>query len=257
MELSLVEDEVYLMLSVKMPRHPQIRYHWSMDNCCEDKACAIDALRGRQSTTLKAVLGINAVMFVVVLAAGLMASSTALLSDSLDNLGDALTYAASLYAVSRGAKTKARVALFKGSLILIAGLAVLAQVVYKLIFPSVPVFETMGVISLAALAANGACLLLLTRHRHDDINMSSVWECSRNDIASNIAVGMAAIGVWLTGSGWPDLLIGFALAVLFLRSASRVLRGALIGLRAAEAPDPTPASRPVTGSNIAIHLRRR
>ncbi len=228
-----------------------------MDNCCEDKACAIDALRGRQSTTLKAVLGINAVMFVVVLAAGLMASSTALLSDSLDNLGDALTYAASLYAVSRGAITKARVALFKGSLILVAGLAVLAQVVYKLIFPSVPVFETMGVISLVALGANGACLLLLTRHRHDDINMSSVWECSRNDIASNIAVGIAAIGVWLTGSGWPDLLIGFALAILFLRSASRVLLGALIGLRAAEAPDPTPASRPVTGSTTAIHLRQR
>lgn len=140
---------------------------------------------------------------------------------------------------------------------MIAGLAVLGQVIYKLFFPSVPVFETMGVISIVALAANGLCLLLLTRHRHDDINMSSVWECSRNDIASNIAVGIAAIGVWLTGSGWPDLLIGFALAALFLRSASRVLRGALTGLRAAGAPGPTPASRPVTRSTIAIHLRQR
>jgi Co/Zn/Cd efflux system component len=227
-----------------------------MDNCCEDKACAIDALRGRQSATLKAVLGINAVMFVVVLVAGLMASSTALLSDSLDNLGDALTYAVSLYAVSRGARIKARVALFKGSLILLAGLAVLGQVVYKLAFPVVPVFQTMGVISVVALAANGLCLLLLTRHRHDDINMSSVWECSRNDIASNIAVGIAAIGVWLTSSGWPDLLIGFALAVLFLRSASNVLRGALSELRAADAPAPAPVSRPVTISTIAIQRRR-
>lgn len=233
-----------------------LSYHLSMDNCCEDKACAIDALRERQSATLKAVLGINAVMFVVVLAAGLMASSTALLSDALDNLGDALTYAVSLYAVSRGARIKARVALFKGSLILLAGVAVLGQVVYKLAFPVVPVFETMGVISVVALAANGLCLLLLTRHRHDDINMSSVWECSRNDIASNIAVGIAAIGVWLTGSGWPDLLIGFALAVLFLLSASRVLRGALAELRAADAPAPTPVSRPVTVSTIAIQRKR-
>lgn len=227
-----------------------------MDNCCEDKACAIDALRGRQSATLKAVLGINAVMFVVVLAAGLMASSTALLSDSLDNLGDALTYAVSLYAVSRGAQAKVRVALFKGSLILFAGLAVLGQVVYKLAFPVVPVFQTMGVISVVALAANGLCLLLLTRHRHDDINMSSVWECSRNDIASNIAVGIAAIGVWLTGSGWPDLLIGFALAALFLRSASRVLRSALTELRAADVPVPATSPRPVTISTIAIQRKR-
>ncbi len=227
-----------------------------MDNCCEDKACAIDALRGRQSATLKAVLGINAVMFVVVLAAGLMASSTALLSDSLDNLGDALTYAVSLYAVSRGARIKARVALFKGSLILLAGVAVLGQVVYKLAFPVVPVFQTMGVISVVALAANGFCLLLLTRHRHDDINMSSVWECSRNDIASNIAVGIAAIGVWRTGSGWPDLLIGFALAVLFLRSAARVLRGALAELRAADAPAPAPSPRPATISTIALQRKR-
>ena len=227
-----------------------------MDNCCEDKACAIDALRGRQSATLKAVLGINAVMFVVVLAAGLMASSTALLSDSLDNLGDALTYAVSLYAVSRGARIKARVALFKGSLILLAGFAVLGQVVYKLVFPVVPVFETMGAMSVVALAANGLCLLLLTRYRHDDINMSSVWECSRNDIASNIAVGIAAIGVWLTCSGWPDLLIGFALAMLFLLSASRVLRSALAGLREDEVPAPTRPSRPVRISTIAIQRRR-
>src|SRR5262245_50889003 len=98
-----------------------------MSSCCEDKSCALDALRERQGKTLKAVLAINAVMFVVVLAAALAASSVALLSDSLDNLGDALTYAVSLYAVSRGARTKARVAVFKGLLILVAGLAVTGQ----------------------------------------------------------------------------------------------------------------------------------
>lgn len=202
-----------------------------MADCCEDKACAIEILRGRQSSTLRKVLGINVVMFVVELAAGLVSGSTALLSDSLDNLGDALTYGLSLYAVPKGAQSKAGVALFKGALILTAGIAVLGQVIYRIIVPSVPTFEVMGAVSILALAANATCLVLLWKHRQEDINMSSVWECSRNDIASNIAVLVAAAGVWLTQSGWPDLLIGLGLACLFLHSAFRVLRGAISALR--------------------------
>ncbi|CAG1011768.1 hypothetical protein BURK2_04358 [Burkholderiales bacterium] len=202
-----------------------------MTNCCDDKACAVDALRDRQSSTLKAVLGINAVMFVIELAAGIMAGSTALLSDSLDNLGDALTYGLSLYAVSRGARSKAKVALFKGGLILTAGLFVLWQVAYRIAVPIVPTYETMGLISLLALLANGSCLALLWKHRNEDINMSSVWECSRNDIASNIAVLVAAGAVWLTHSGWPDILTGLALALLFLRSAVKVIRGSIAELK--------------------------
>lgn len=204
-----------------------------MSDCCEDKSCAIDALGKRQSVTLKIVLAINAIMFVVELAAGLLAGSTALLSDSLDNLGDALTYALSLYAVGRGTRSKAIVALFKGGLILAAGLFVLGQVAYRIVVPAVPIFETMGAISILALLANGTCLGLLWKHRSEDINMSSVWECSRNDIASNISVFIAAVGVWLTHSGWPDLLIGLTLAVLFLWSAVRVLRGAIAAIRSA------------------------
>lgn len=208
-----------------------------MADCCEDKACALDALRERQSATLKTVLAINAVMFAVELGAGLVAGSTALLSDSLDNFGDALTYGLSLYAVSRGAHAKAKVALFKGGLILAAGLFVLGQVGWRIFVPTLPLFETMGAVGLVALAANGTCLALLRKHREEDINMNSVWECSRNDIASNLAVFAAAGGVWLTGSGWPDLAVGLALAILFLRSALRVLRGAIVELtRASAAP---------------------
>lgn len=210
------------------------KYNFRVVDCCEDKACAVDALRERQSSTLRAVLGINAVMFAVELAAGLAAGSTALLSDSLDNLGDALTYGLSLYAVSRGARSKAKVALFKGGLILFAGLFVLGQVLYRLIIPTLPVFETMGIVSLLALLGNGVCLALLWKHREEDINMSSVWECSRNDIASNVAVFVAAGGVWLTRSGWPDLAVGLVLAILFLRSALRVLRNAVSELRRAQ-----------------------
>lgn len=199
--------------------------------CCTDKACAIEALKARQTGTLRIVLAINVVMFAVELTSGLISRSTALLSDSLDNLGDALTYGLSLYAVARGARAKAKVALFKAGLMLAAGLFVLGQVVYRAINPGVPIFEIMGVVSLAALAANTACLVLLWKHRTEDVNMSSVWECSRNDIASNLAVFAAAGAVWLTASAWPDLIIGLGLAALFVRSAVRVTAGALRELR--------------------------
>ena len=206
-----------------------------MDSCCENKACALEALRERQGRTLKVVLAINAVMFVVELGSGLMARSTALMSDALDNLGDALTYGASLHAVPRGPEAKARVALFKGALILLAGLFVLGQVAYRLAVPAQPIFEAMGAVGLLALAANGACLALLRKHRHEDVNMSSVWECSRNDIAANLAVLVAAGAVWLFDARWPDLVVGGLLAALFLRSALRVLRDASLALRVARA----------------------
>ena len=202
-----------------------------MADCCSDKACAIEALQARQAGTLRIVLAINAVMFVIEFASGLLARSTALLSDSLDNLGDAATYGLSLYAVARGRRAKAKVALFKSGLILIAAVFVIAQVIYGAMHPGVPVFEAMAAISLLALAANGTCLALLWKHREEDVNMSSVWECSRNDIASNVAVLLAGALVWATASGWPDLLVGAALAALLLRSAARVCANALRELR--------------------------
>ncbi|MGE5525398.1 MAG: cation transporter [Rhodospirillaceae bacterium] len=197
-----------------------------MSDCCENKSCAIEALRGRQRGTLIAVLWINAAMFVAILTAGMLAGSTAVLSDSLDNLGDALTYGLTLYAVSRGDRAKARIALIKGLLILGAGLFVASQLIYKLAHPVIPLYGTMTFASMAGLVANGICLALLWKHRCDDVNMSSVWECSRNDIASNVSVLLAAGGVWLTGSAWPDLVVGALLALLFLRSATRVVRNA-------------------------------
>jgi len=196
-----------------------------MRDCC-DQSCELEMLRERQSGTLKIVLGINVVMFLVIVAAALYAGSSALMADSMDNLGDALTYGLSLWAIHLGLRMKARVAFFKGLLILLAALVVLAQIGYKLINPTVPLFEVMGIFSLLALAANGVCLALLWRHKTEDINMSSVWECSRNDIVANISVFVAAAGVWATGSNWPDLLVAFFLVVFLLRSASRVLSSA-------------------------------
>jgi len=204
-----------------------------VSNCCEDKACALEALRERQGSTLKTVLAINAVMFIFELSAGLIAGSTALLSDSLDNLGDALTYGLSLYALSKGAASKAKVALFKGGLILLAALFVLAQVGYRALYGATPLFEAMGVVSVLALIGNSACLALLWKHRTADVNMSSVWECSRNDIAGNIAVFVASAAVWLTDSRWPDLLVGLLLSAWLLLSSIRVLKSGLGELRLA------------------------
>jgi Co/Zn/Cd efflux system component len=202
-----------------------------MSGCCDDN-CAIDALQKSQRGTLTIVLGVNAVMFLVIVVAALYSNSTALLADSLDNLGDAITYALSLYEVSRSKTVKAKVALFKGLLIFIAACAISAQIVYKILVPSIPVFEVMGAFSLIGLAANLLCLYLLLRHRNEDVNMSSVWECSKNDIASNLSVFLAAGAVWITGSGWPDILVAFGLVCLLTRSSIRVIRSAVIELRA-------------------------
>ena len=202
-----------------------------MSGCC-DGGCSVDALRdNRQRGTLQIVLGINAIMFVVIASAAFYGQSTALLADSLDNFGDALTYALSLYAITRGPSIKAKVALFKGVLILVAALVVAAQIVYKLFVPGLPVFEIMGVFSLLGLVANSVCLFLLWRHRHEDINMSSVWECSRNDIAANISVFLAAGAVWFFDAGWPDTIVAIGLVILLLRSAMRVISSARSELR--------------------------
>ena len=197
-----------------------------MASCCENN-CIVDALRERQRGTLIKVLWINAVMFVAIAAAAFYGRSTALLSDSLDNLGDALTYGLSLYAVAGGPAMKARIALFKGGLIFVAACVVVAQIVHRLVSPVLPSYEVMSIFSLAGLAANAVCLALLWRHRQEDINMSSVFECSRNDIASNLAVILAAIGVWAFNSGLPDIIIASFLAALLLNSSARVIKAAL------------------------------
>ena len=111
--------------------------------------------------------------------------------------------------------------------------------------PVLPSYEIMGVFSVAGLVANGLCLFLLWRHRADDINMSSVYECSRNDIASNLSVILAAAGVWAFDTGWPDIVVGSLLAALLLWSSARVLRGALAELRSARH-----APRPVHGKSL-------
>lgn len=199
-------------------------------DCCDGELDA-SALEGRQRRVLAVVLAINAATFVMMVTAAQLSGSAALLSGALDNLGDALTYALSLAVVGATLATKARVALFKGVMIAAAALAVAAQIVWHLLHPGVPLFETMGLAAVVNLAANFACLWLLWPYRQGDINLASAWECSRNDVAEGVAVIAAAGAVWAFDSGWPDLLVAIALLVLFARSAARVLLRAWTDMR--------------------------
>jgi Co/Zn/Cd efflux system component len=197
-----------------------------MSNCGCGEQLDVATLQAQQRRVLTWVLVINASTFIMMLTGTLLSGSSSLLSGTLDNLGDALTYGLSLVVVGASSTAKARVAFFKGILILGAAVAVAAKIVWHAINPEVPIVETMGVVALLNLAANLLCLRLLYAHRNADVNMSSVWECSRNDIADGLAVILATALVWVFSSGWPDILIAIALLVLFLRSATRVLRNA-------------------------------
>jgi len=202
-----------------------------MDGCCETKADELTVLRGEHRNVLVIVLIINAVLFVVEAAAGLLANSTALLADSLDMLGDSLVYGFSLYVLWRSAAWKAKAALLKGAIMAVFGLGVLLEVIYKTISGIVPSAETMGIIGALVLLGNGICFLLLFRHRSDDLNMRSTWLCSRNDIIANVSVLAAAVGVKMFDASWPDIVVGAAIAALFLKSALTVLRESFGELR--------------------------
>lgn len=204
------------------------------DGCC---TCEVDAgaLETRHRRVLVAVLIINLSTFAIMVVGATLSGSSALLSGTLDNLGDALTYGLSLLVVGATTVIKARVAFFKGLLILAAACAVALQIAWRLSDLHAPVFETMGIAASLNLAANLICLKLLFPFRHDDLNMESMWECSRNDIVDGIAVIAATLAVWLFDSGWPDVLIAIALLVFFLRSATRVLKRAHQALHTATA----------------------
>ena len=200
------------------------------DSCCGGTV-DLAAMQARQRRVLMIVLAINLATFGMMLGAALYGRSSSLLSGSLDNLGDALTYLLSLAVIGASAAAKARVAVVKGLLILGAALAVAVQIVWRLLHPEVPLFEAIGAAALLNLAFNGVCLWLLTPYRAGDVNMASAWECSRNDVYEGFAVLLAAAGVWVFDAGWPDLVIAAALLALFLRSAWLVLARARAELR--------------------------
>lgn len=206
-------------------------------HCCHDKQDELTAVAARRADVRRVliiVLAINAAMFVAEFTAGLIAGSAALMADSADMFGDALVYGVSLYALDRSERWKAGAALAKGGFILILGLAVIGQIVLKLLHGVPPESGLMMVFGAIALVANLACLRLLWRFRADNVNLSSTFECSRNDVIANVGVLAAAAGVAATGAAWPDIAVAAVIAFLFLRSAGRVIREAWPHYRRAE-----------------------
>ncbi len=169
------------------------------DSCCQSQIDA-GALEERQRRVLVLVLVINAATFLMMITAAGFSGSSSLLSGALDNFGDAVTYALSLAVIGATCAAKARVALFKGLLIFGTALAVAVQLAWRISHVETPVFETMGIAALLNLGANLLCLRLLYPYRNGDVNMTSVWECSRNDVMEGVAVISATLAVWVFDS---------------------------------------------------------
>lgn len=193
------------------------------DSCCEAKTDELVLLRNRQARVLWIVLAVNAILFVAGFAVGWAARSTALLADSLDMFGDALVYAFTLWVLHRGPVWRARASLSKGVVQAVFGLLVLGQAIWKISSGLEVNATAMGIMGFVALAGNSWCFYLLWNHRSDDLNMRSTWLCSRNDLIANSAVLAAAAIVVVSNNPWPDMVVGVAIAALFLRTAVTVI----------------------------------
>ena len=197
-----------------------------MSGCC-GSGVKFDGVSGDYKRRLWVVIALNALMFIVEMLAGHLAKSQALQADALDFLGDALTYGISLAVIGASIRVRTNAALTKGVSLLLMGLWVFGSTMYRVLYVGVPEAPIMGVIGFLALLANLASVLLLVRYKDGDANVRSVWLCSRNDAIGNVAVMLAAVGVWGTASGWPDLIVAAIMAGLFLSSSFQIIKQAL------------------------------
>jgi Co/Zn/Cd efflux system component len=205
-----------------------------MDECCAPSPLNLNGPKKQNDAyrrVLWAVLAINAAMFAMEAIAGLAAGSASLQADSLDFLGDAANYAISLLVVGMALRYRASAALAKGATMAAFGVWVIGTVVWHALQGTLPSAFTMGMVGVAALVANAASFGLLWAYRHGDANMRSAWICTRNDVLGNLAVLVAALGVFGTGTGWPDIIVAAIMALLAVQGAALVIRQASAELR--------------------------
>jgi Co/Zn/Cd efflux system component len=200
-------------------------------SCCDCGSETLGAPDPRFRVVLWIALAINLAMFAVEIGASLVAGSSALQADALDFLGDAANYAISLSVAGFALAWRARAALIKGATMGLFGVGVLIGTAYHAISGTVPHAELMGVIGMTALVANGGVAAILYRFRAGDANMRSVWICSRNDVIGNLTVLLAAIGVFGTGTGWPDFFVALIMGSLGISGALQITRQAQAELR--------------------------
>ena len=195
-----------------------------MSDCCAVPAEAGADPRFRR--ILWVALVSNAAMFVVELAASLVSGSVALQADALDFFGDSANYAITLFVLSLSLQARSKAALFKAATMAAFGTWVIGSAIYRALTESVPDAAVMGAIGFVALLVNVGVAVLLFSYRDGDSNRRSIWLCSRNDAIGNIAVMLAASGVFLTGTGWPDVAVAAIIAALNLSAAYQVFRQA-------------------------------
>jgi cation diffusion facilitator family transporter len=199
-------------------------------SCCSTPPTPAADPRWRRALWI--ALAANLAMFFVEVLASASSDSVSLLADAIDFFGDAANYGLSLAVLSMAAQVRSKAAMVKAACMAAFGVFVLARAAWALQTGTPPQPLTMGVVAIVALAANLGVALLLFRHRTGDANMRSVWLCSRNDAIGNVAVVLAALGVFGTGMAWPDLLVAALMAVLAITAAVSVLRHARLELRA-------------------------
>jgi Co/Zn/Cd efflux system component len=199
------------------------------DSCCTPPPLNLGGPKedAAYRRVLWTVLAINGAMFIVEVGAGVAAGSASLQADALDFLGDAANYGISLFVVGMALRYRASAALAKGASMGLFGLWVVGTVVWHILHGTLPSAFTMGAIGFAALAANAASFGLLWAYRHGDANMRSAWICTRNDVLGNLAVLVAALGVFGTGTGWPDVIVAAIMAALALQGAVMVVKQSL------------------------------
>lgn len=198
-----------------------------MGACCGHSHGTFDGMSKDYRRRLWLVIALNGGMFIVEMIAGQAAGSKALQADALDFFGDAVTYGISLAVIGASLKTRALAALAKGTSLFLMGVWVAATTLYQVFVLGVPQAAVMGSIGFLALAVNLASVLLLVRYKDGDANVGSVWLCSRNDAIGNVAVMLAAAGVWGTASAWPDLIVAGLMAALFVSSSVQILSQAI------------------------------
>lgn len=206
------------------------------DSCCSSDCSSNTPLIDKTyRRILWIALAINAGMFLAEIIAGLTAGSAALTADAMDFLSDAGNYAVSLMVLGMASRIRSKAALAKGLSLGVIGLFVAGNTLYSVLVLKVPSAEVMGIVGSIALLANGSVAVLLYAFRRGDANMRSVWICARNDAIGNVAVILAAIGVFGTGTGWPDVIVAAIMASLSLCGALQIVRHAVRELRRAPA----------------------
>lgn len=201
-------------------------------DCCDTGCNSNPMLTPRYRKILWIALIINFIMFIVEVLSGFNANSVSLMADAIDFFGDAMNYGISLAVLSMSLKWRARAALLKGLTMGAFGLFVLVSAAWSFVHGKVPEPYTMGLIGALALVANVSVALMLYAYREGDANMQSVWLCSRNDAIGNVAVMLAALGVFGSGSAWPDLLVATIMASLGISAAFQVTRNASAEMKA-------------------------